>query len=114
METETSRPSRPTDLKKLREFNSSWAIWPDDIRDELLQHSRFIRDYLGPILATHPTLPGTELALLSSIITRVGAARMTMDLLRHSRIEKALMLVVYEAEECWPSDIVSELLCLFI
>ena len=109
MEPEIPNSARPSGLKKLHQVHSTWATWPDDIRDELLQHSRYIRDYLAPILADHATLPAIELALMSSIIKRVGAVPMTIELLRYSRIEKALNFVVYEAQECWPSDIVSEL-----
>ena len=110
MQSEKFPPLRPTALYSLHEFKSSWAYWAPttSTRDELLQHSRYIRDYLTPLLATQSVLPAGEMALMSSIMARIGAVPMTIELLRYSRIEKALMVMAYEAQECWPADIVSK------
>ena len=108
MEAEISHPLRPKHLSKLHGLTTTaWSVWPTDARDELLQHSRYIRDFLSPTLATQPELPAVDLALMSSVLSRIGAVEMTIDLLRQTRIEKALMLVVKEAEECWPTALAS-------
>ena len=104
---EISHPSRPKHLSKLHGLTTAWSVWSSDPQEELLQHSRYIRDFLSPILASQPELPAVDLALMSSVLSRIGAVEMTIDLLRKTRIEKALMLVVKEAEECWPTALVS-------
>ena len=101
---------RPATAHSLHEMKSSWAFANTSVstQDELLQHSRYIRDYLAPLLAKQPSLPNSEMALLSSVMNRIAAVPMTIDLLRYSRIEKALMVVACTAQECWPADLVSE------
>lgn len=84
------------------------------MQDEVLQHSRYIRDYLAPLLADEPTLPPGEMALLSSVMNRIAAIPMTIELLRYSRIEKALMVMAYTAQECWPADLVGVYLSTFL
>lgn len=75
-------------------------------REELRLHSRYIRDYLAPILAVAPELPPSEIELLRSIIHKVEPILMTLDLLRYSRLEKAMILMVDSEALNWPTDIV--------
>ena len=42
-------------------------------------------------------------------MSRIGAIPMTIELLRYSRIEKALLLIADTAQEFWPPDLVSTL-----
>ena len=102
-----SPQSRPTTLHNLHNVSTSLASWTPatSIRDELLQHSRYIRDYLSPLLADQPSLPATEIELLRSIMTRISSIPITIELLRYSRIEKALLLIAFTSPQCWPADV---------
>lgn len=104
---------RPTTIHSLHQFKSSWVASVNmgtSPQDELLQHSRYIRDYLAPHLFDDASLPPGEMALLSSVMNRIAVIPMTISLLRYSRIEKALMMVAYTFQECWPVDLVSNIL----
>ena len=103
---------RPATLSRLHDNKTSWIfpILGISAQDELLQHSRYIRDSLAPRFANEAVLPPNEMALLSSVMNRIAAVPMTMSLLRYSRIEKALMTLAYTSQECWPVDIVGDYL----
>ena len=58
-------------------------------------HAAYIRDTLPPLLAPEtPHLPPQELYMLTTILARIATTHpITIELLRSSRIEKALRLV---------------------
>ena len=78
-------------------------------------HSAYIRDTLLPLLLPiTPHLPPQELYLLTTILARISSTRpITLDLLRQSRIVKALQLIVSSTtggdkpgQGKWPPDAV--------
>lgn len=75
------------------------------IREELRLHSRYIRDTLVPLLAKQCSLNRSDHVCLHSIFTALDIIPMTLDLLRYSRIEKALMVIAATGNICWPRDI---------
>ena len=75
------------------------------IREELRLHSRYIRDTLVPLLAKQPKLNHSDLVCLQSIFKTLDAIPMTLDLLRYSRIEKALMVIAATGNSYWPIGI---------
>ena len=75
------------------------------VREELLLHSRYIRDTLVPLLAKQPKLNHSDTLLLRSIFKILEATPMTLDLLRSSRIHKALMVIPATGDAFWPMDI---------
>ena len=76
------------------------------VREELLLHSRYIRDTLAPLLAKQPKLNHSDSVCLQSIFKSLDSIPVTIDLLRYSRIEKALMVIVAAGNVYWPMDIV--------
>ena len=66
---------------------------PSISRFELRTHARFIRDSLPHILGRQPQLSSTDEATLRMIFDLLGDISITVDLLRFSRMEKALQLV---------------------
>ena len=75
------------------------------LREELLLHSRYIRDTLIPLLAKQPNLSHSDSLCVRSIFKTLDATPMTVDLLRHSRIHKALMVIAATGDASWPMDI---------
>lgn len=75
------------------------------IREELRLHSRYIRDTLVPLLAKQSQFSHTDCVCLHSIFRTLDGIPMTLDLLRYSRIEKALMVIAATGNACWPMDI---------
>lgn len=63
------------------------------LRDELRLHTRYIRDTLVPLLSRQPRLTPSDTVLLRSIFKKLESTHITLDLLRYSRIEKALMVI---------------------
>ena len=94
----TARSMLPAVKPSLRKGSST--------REELLLHSRYIRDTLAPLLAKHPKLNHSDSVCLHSIFKSLNVIPVTIDLLRYSRIEKALMVIVAAGNVCWPMDIV--------
>lgn len=81
------------------------ATMEQGIREELRAHSRYIRDNLAPLVGGDGEfceLNSRDLALLRSILMKVNAISATLDVLRFSRIEKALVLI---STPGWPADI---------
>lgn len=76
------------------------------LREDLRLHSRYIRDTLGPILAQQPKLSHSDIARLRSIFKELDSVPMTLDLLRFSRIEKAMMVIAATGNASWPLEIV--------
>lgn len=76
------------------------------LRDELREHSRYIRDTLAPLLAREPELSKSDDVLLRSIFKRLESLHLNLDLLRYSRIEKALMVIAATGTSTWPMDLV--------
>lgn len=76
--------------------------------EDLLIHSRFIRDELAPLVASkgHLTLALDEISTLGLIMVSLNAVSMTLDLLRYSRVDKALRLIAMGSE--WPLEIMMQ------
>ena len=70
--------------------------------EDLLTHSRFIRDRLAPLVASkgQHALNGDDISTLRSIMVGLNAVPMTSDLLRYSRIDKALRVIAMGSG--WP------------
>ena len=62
---------------------------------DLLTHSRFIRDRLAPLVANkgHSALDLDDISTLRSVMVSLNAVPMTLELLRYSRIDKALRVI---------------------
>ncbi|KAI4281364.1 MAG: hypothetical protein L6R38_003759 [Xanthoria sp. 2 TBL-2021] len=79
-------------------------------KENLLCHSRWIRDHLAPKIAKDGSLaPGKhsfDLAPLRSALDELIESPMTLDILRFSRMEKALQRIVEANTGDWPPDIV--------
>jgi hypothetical protein len=74
------------------------------VKENLLSHSRYIRDVLAPILAQKGgRLNEQQIIALKTIFASLGSVRMTRELLQHSRIEKALSMIAVEGN-AWPVD----------
>ncbi|KAL8773377.1 MAG: hypothetical protein Q9209_001771 [Squamulea sp. 1 TL-2023] len=79
-------------------------------KEDLLCHSRYIRDTLAPRIAKDGSLGDEkhffDLAPLRSALNELTESPMTLDNLRFSRIEKALLKIVEASAGDWPPDIV--------
>ncbi len=79
-------------------------------KEDLLSHSRYIRDTLAPRIAKDDGLgSGThtfDLAPLRSTLDELFEVPMTLDILRFSRMEKALQRIVETNGSEWPPDII--------
>lgn len=81
------------------------ATMEQGVREELRTHSRYIRDTFMPLVGGERgdrELNSRDMALLRSTLLKVNAISVTLDVLRFSRIEKALMLI---STPGWPADI---------
>ena len=81
-------------------------VKPISVRDDLRMDSRYIRDTLVPILSHEKKLGHKETARVHSIFRTLKSTQMTLDLLRYTRMEKALMVIVATGVSCWPMDVV--------
>ena len=81
-------------------------VRPLSVRDELRLHSRYIRDTLVPLLSRQHKLSHADTALVHSIFKKLKSTTITLDLLRYSRMEKALMVIVATGATCWPMEVV--------
>ena len=79
---------------------------PLSVRDDLRLHSRYIRDTLVPLLSREQKLSHSDMALVHFIFKKLKSTLMTLDLLRYSRMEKALMVIVATGASCWPMEVV--------
>lgn len=74
------------------------------VKENLLGHSRYIRDVLAPIVAEKGgRLNEQQTIALKTIFASLGSVRMTRELLQYSRIEKALSMIAVEGN-AWPMD----------
>ena len=78
------------------------------LRDELLQHSRYIREQLKTTVIVAGGIPRADDELLRSVLDRLGTVRVTTALLRFSRIEKALLSIIDNEHGGWSPGIVGE------
>ena len=78
-----------------------------EIKYELRAHSRYIRDTLAPIVAIggESQLTQRNLSFLRTILARTDAIPINFDLLRYSRIHKALIQIA-TAGTGWPLEVV--------
>lgn len=77
------------------------------IGEELRLHSRYIRDTLVPLLSKQSRLSHSDSVCLHSIFKTLDAIPMTIELLRYSRIEKALMAIAATGSAYWPMEILA-------
>ncbi|KAI4270493.1 MAG: hypothetical protein L6R35_006607 [Caloplaca aegaea] len=81
-------------------------------KEDLLAHSRYIRDTLVPRLAKGSNVvlgkSTFDLAPLRSALEELHKSPMTVEILSFSRIEKALQKIVEARGSGWPPDIVSK------
>lgn len=79
----------------------------DKIKDELRELSRYIRDILAPLVARggENNLNQVQLSRLYAILTHIDVLPMSLDLLRYSRIHKALIDIA-AAGKGWPLEVV--------
>lgn len=79
-------------------------------KEDLLCHSRWIRDHLAPKIAKDGSSADGknpyDLAPLRSALDELLESPMTLDILRFSRMEKALQRIVGANRGDWPPDIV--------
>lgn len=80
-------------------------------KEDLLAHSRYIRDTLAPRIAKDSHIVSGkhafDLSHLRSALDELHKSPMTVEILSFSRIEKALQRIV-EAHGRWPPDIVTK------
>lgn len=75
------------------------------VREDLRTHSRYIRDNFMPLVGGDGgdcELNSRDMALLRSTLLKIDTLSVTVDVLRFSRMEKALMLI---STPGWPADI---------
>ncbi|KAL8851338.1 MAG: hypothetical protein Q9221_003705 [Calogaya cf. arnoldii] len=79
-------------------------------KEDLLCHSRWIRDHLAPKIAEDGSLAAGkhffDLAPLRSALDELLESPMTLDILRFSRMQKALLRIAEAKGGDWPPDIV--------
>lgn len=76
--------------------------------ETLRTHSRYIRDNLLPLVTRgggESRLNSRDITLLNSALSEVNAIPITLDLLRYSRIEKALGTIALDGR--WPLETVA-------
>jgi len=74
------------------------------LKENLLCHSRYIRDVLQPIVAKKGgRLNEQQITALKTIFASISSVKMTRELLQYSRIEKALSIIAVEGD-AWPVD----------
>ena len=75
-----------------------------NVKENLLCHSRYIRDTLAPVVIREGGKLNDQQAIsLKTIFASISAIKMTVELLQYSRIEKALNLIVVEGS-AWPVE----------
>ena len=80
----------------------------DDVklRDALRTHSRFIRDYLAPIMASNRyTMSRSDHKTLNSVFVSLSELCVTEAALRYSRIHKALIMITSGGAP-WPAEFI--------
>lgn len=88
----TGNPLHVMDLSPLKALS---------LRDELRLHARYIRDTLAPLLSRQSGLTHSDRVLLRSIFQKLESTDITLDLLRYSRVEKALMVIAATGASRW-------------
>ncbi|KAL8730240.1 MAG: hypothetical protein Q9166_004217 [cf. Caloplaca sp. 2 TL-2023] len=79
-------------------------------KEDLLAHSRYIRDVLAPKIAIEDSQASGrhvfDLTHLRSALEELASSPMTLDILRYSRMEKALQTIAEANGGGWPPDLV--------
>ena len=74
------------------------------VQENLLCHSRYIRDILAPVVAREGgRLNDQQMTALKTIFASLSTVRITVELLQYSRMEKALNVIAIEGS-AWPVD----------
>lgn len=75
-----------------------------NVKEILLDHSRYIRDVLAPVVAREGgRLDEKQINALKMIFASLSTVKITVELLRYSRIEKALGAMTVEGSG-WPAE----------
>jgi len=76
-------------------------------QEALRVHARYIRDVLGPLVAREggDVLSPTTIAALDAIFADLEETVLTLDMLRYSRMEKAMMEICGPATR-WPTGLI--------
>ena len=76
----------------------------DEVRETLRTHSRYICDTLLPLVTGEEgsKMNDRDICLLRKTLYEVNATPITLDILRYSRIEKALGLIATDSR--WPAE----------
>lgn len=84
--------------------NQSWRCVMDEVRETLRTHSRYICDTLLPLVAggEGSKLNDRDICFLRTTLNEVNATPISLDLLRYSRIEKALAFIAMDPR--WPAE----------
>ena len=104
--SQTGQLSRPRLQRATRTSQLLILSEPVSTSDELLGHSRYIRDFLAPMLDPNGHIPNSEVNLLLSVMDSLKKIKVTLALLRYSHIEKALLSISRDQNKTWPVDIV--------
>lgn len=80
----------------------------EEVRETLRTHSRYICDTLLPLVTDEQgsKLNDRDICFLRTILYEVNATPITLDLLRCSRIEKALAFIAMDPR--WPAEATSK------
>ncbi|KAL8870241.1 MAG: hypothetical protein Q9174_003672 [Haloplaca sp. 1 TL-2023] len=80
-------------------------------KEDLLAHSRYIRNTLAPKVAVNDGLkngaPAFDLSILRAALNELDTYKMTSEVLSFSRFEKAMQRIVEPSAVGWPPDIVA-------
>lgn len=91
----------------ISKVNQSWRCVMEEVRETLRTHSRYIRDTLLPLVTDQKgsKLNSRDIYCLRTALYEVNAIPITLDLLRYSRIEKALVFIAMDPR--WPAEATS-------
>lgn len=110
MASSTRGRHRPSTLKNIHKIAQSSYLLSGGLpaEDELLQHSRYIREYLTPLVISNGRIPESETDILPSIMQRLGTIPINLSLLRYSRIERALFTIAEAKISGWPVEVAQQ------
>ncbi|KAL9048970.1 MAG: hypothetical protein Q9206_005759 [Seirophora lacunosa] len=106
------QPLRPLYHKQLWRLRSNHPCMPSMVltKEDLLAHSRYIRDTLAPRLIKESNIfsgdHAVDLTPLRLALEELHKSPMTVEILSFSRIEKALQNIVGAQGGGWPPDVV--------
>ncbi|KAL8827096.1 MAG: hypothetical protein Q9191_003395 [Dirinaria sp. TL-2023a] len=91
-------------LTKIDTFGRIELSMAQNTKDNLLCHSRYIRDTLAPVVVReNGKLNEQQANSLRTIFAAISSIKMTVELLQYSRIDKAINLIAAEGS-IWPVE----------